>query len=466
MRRVRARTNARATLAATVATGWSGASLGCAPSQLATKGSTIRGNLATVTAMAAVAALVAAAVPVAAADGQPGVTKDVIRVGGVASPVDQPGPHSRQRFATAFDGVAAYFETVNGHGGVFGRTLKVVATIDDRGSVSRNAAANRSLVESKKVFAVIPEASQAFAGATYLAVSGTPTFGWNTDPSWSVGNNLFGESGSYRCVSCPAVGAAFVAKQIGAAKAAVVTSGTRLAVQCGDGLVSGLEKYGIEVGFRVALSPATGTADVVAAAQRAHDDGVQLVATCMVGVDGLARIATALRSAGADGTNVYATEGYGPSLLAALGKRARGVYLALPFAPWEQSPTSQGTRQFLAAMKRRHLVPTEPAQAGWIDGELFVAGIQAAGKRFTQASVVDAINAMTNFDASGMIAGVSWVSGGHAPGRKVCSAFVEARNGRFQPRFGTAGSPFVCFADNPLPGTLPGPGPASGPAGP
>ena len=416
------------------------------------------------TATAAVAALVAAAVPVGAAQGRPGVTKDVIRVGGVASPVDQPGAHARQRFATAFDGVAAYFESVNAHGGVFGRKLKVVATIDDRGSLSRNAAANRSLVEKKKVFAVIPEASKAFAGAAYLAASGTPTFGWNTDPSWSEGNNLFGESGSYRCVSCPAVGAAFVAKQIGAAKAAVVTSGTRLAVQCGDGLVSGLEKYGIEVGFRVALSPATGTADIVSAAQRATTKASNWSRPARSVSTASLESQTALRNAGADSTSIYATEGYGPALLAALGKPAHGVYLALPFAPWEQSPASKGTRQFLAAMKRRHLAPTEPAQAGWIDAELFVAGIQAAGKHFTQASVVDAINAMTAFDDDGIVAGVSWADGGHGPGRTVCPAFVEARNGRFQPRFGTAGSPFVCFADNPLPGALPGPAP--GPTGP
>ena len=45
----------------------------------------------------------------------------------------------------------------------------------------------RSLVEEAKVFAVAPVVTQIFAGASYLAGKGVPTFGWNIDAGWQTG---------------------------------------------------------------------------------------------------------------------------------------------------------------------------------------------------------------------------------------------------------------------------------------
>lgn len=415
----------------------------------------------------AVAALVGGATPGAAVDGRPGVTGSEIRVGGVESGAASPSrDKAGHRYGLALDGVSAAFAEVNANGGVFGRQFRLVARLDDRGSASANVVANRRLVEDRHVFAVIPEAVQQFTAARYLAGTGTPTLGWNTDAAWSSGTNLFGERGSYRCYSCPAVGAAFVARQVGATKAAVLTTTSPLAVDCADGLVNGLDKYGVEVSFRAIVAPVSLAADVDAVMPRVRDAGVQLVATCMLGTDGVATAVAALRAAGLSTVSVYATEGYGPALLAALGAKVDGVYLGLPFVPWEVAPQPEGTQRFLAAMKGRHLVPTEAAQAGWIDAQLLVAGVEAAGDRFTQQSVVDAINAMTSFDAGGMLAGVDWAHAGHGPGREVCTAFVEARRRRFRPRFGPPGSPFACFPDNPLPAALDSPNPPSEPPAP
>ena len=108
-------------------------------------------------------------------------------------------------------------------------------------------------------------------------------------------------------------------------------------------------------------------------------------------------------------------------------------------------------------MKQRDEVPTPAAQAGWINAALLVAGIEKAGRGFTQESVIDAINAMTDFRADGILPGLSWVAGGHGPGREQCTAFVEVVRGRFELRFASPAQPFVCFPDNPVPGRLDAP---------
>jgi ABC-type branched-subunit amino acid transport system substrate-binding protein len=151
---------------------------------------------------------------------------------------------------------------------------------------------------------------------------------------------------------------------------------------------------------------------------------------------------------------VYAEGVYDPSALKRAGKRLNDLIVGTQFVPWEAPRSSPGTIAFLAAMKRAKQKPTPAAQAGWINAALLVAGIQEAGRSFTQSSVVAAINAMTDFTADGMLPGINWLAGGHGPGRERCTAYVEAVRGRFTLRFATPVQPFVCFAENPIPVNL------------
>ena len=64
-----------------------------------------------------------------------GVSSTEIRVGGLASVT---GPLGDQ-YAPIFDGAQAYFDMVNGHGGVFGRKIKLVARLDDEDGYPQRA---------------------------------------------------------------------------------------------------------------------------------------------------------------------------------------------------------------------------------------------------------------------------------------------------------------------------------------
>ena len=401
--------------------------------------------------IAVLAALLTAAVGSAPADaaatGQPGVTRTEIRVGGVTT------GGLGGRYASAFDGVQAAFDVINERGGVFGRRLVLARRLDDHGLASENIAANRRLIEDHHVFSVLPESTRIFAGAKYLAVAGTPTFGWNVNTEWSEAANLFGDRGSYSCGTCSAVAPAYVANRLQLTTAAVLAGEEPASPSCGVGLESGLDRFGVAI--PVVDTAFTGDPEHLDAdVHDMQEAGVQLVATCGIGVDDLARLARALRRDGLDAAQIYASGTYDPAALTRAGKSLDGMIAGIGFVPWEAPARPSGTQAFVGAMKRRGQRPTEAAQAGWVGAGLLVEGIRAAGRRFTQASVVAAINAITDFTSAGILPGVDWSSGGHGPAREACTAFVEARHGAYAPRFGGRGKPFVCFPDNPLPDSL------------
>jgi hypothetical protein len=82
---------------------------------------------------------------------------------------------------------------------------------------------------------------------------------------------------------------------------------------------------------------------------------------------------------------------------------------------------------------------------GWVVADLFVTGLRAAGEDFTRASLVDAINEMTDYDAGGIIRPVDWTTAHEADTDEACTAFLQVEGGKLVPKFGEPGKPFVCF---------------------
>jgi ABC-type branched-subunit amino acid transport system substrate-binding protein len=423
-------------------------------------------------ARTAVVAVVAAATMVltgvapagAQSSGTQGVTSNTITVGGVVgktNPVGQP-------YASGFDGVQAYFNYINAKGGVFGKKFKLVAQLDDQSRASQNVTELRSLVEEKKVFAILPIVTQIFAGAPYLVGTGTPAFGWNINAEWATGYapdpgtfagfgpmgapNLFGEKGSYLCLDCPQFAPSFLAHQTGAKNVGILAYTAPQSVQCAKGMEAGFRKYG----FNVALndsSLAFGFQDLGSDVDAMRSKGVQFVGTCM-DVAGEVNVARALRRAGLNNIKFYAPQGYDPNTLKKYGNELDGIYFAIDFVPFETPKGSPGLTLFEKYMNKMHKQINEQALAGWINADLLYKGIKAAGPNFTQKSVVSAINTFNGYTADGIRPPINWSFDGHGPGHETCAAYVLAQGGKYKPVFGKPGQPFVCAQDNPLPATL------------
>jgi ABC-type branched-subunit amino acid transport system substrate-binding protein len=410
----------------------------------------------------------------AGAAGTPGVTKTEIRVGGLASP---PNDTLDVAYPDGFDGTKAYFDKINKAGGLFGKKLKLVAQLNDQGQVSANVQATKSLVEEKKVFAVIPIMTNSFTlGGRYLSQKNVPSFGINVDPAWCGSTdeeaavetaiiqrqqvtqcprqNLFGEKGSFLCFECPGIAPSYIAKQKGLTKAALFTYTHISSAKCGNGTRKGFQEQGIQIVHEnLTLQFGFAVSELAADVADMKAKGVQFVATCM-DFGGAFKIAQALKQAGDNDVWFYAPEGYKNSKLKKYGSQLNHWIFRLGFTPWQDQNLPKGTKEFLAAMKKIGKEPTEHNQAGWINAALLVQGIKLAGKNFTQQSVIAAINGITDFTADGILPPIDWSKNGHGPGHEACDAYVEALNGKFIPRYGKPGQPFVCFPDNPRPPNL------------
>jgi ABC-type branched-subunit amino acid transport system substrate-binding protein len=438
------------------------------------------GTLALVTVLSASTIGLAGAGPVGAQGNErQGVTGSEIKVGGLASPPSVLNVPYQDGFA----GAKAYFDKVNKAGGVFGKKLVLAAQLSDQGSPGGNIRAVRQLVEENKVFAVLPIETNSFAGGKYLADTGIPSFGYNIDAGYCgtqdevleiedaapnlagptgtfeqcPRQNIFGEKGSFLCFKCPSISPAVLAKRIGAKNAAILTYSHPSSTACGDGDENSFKKYGIHLAFEDKTLN-FGFPDASADAQKMKDAGVDFVATCM-DFGGAYKISQELKQAGAKGVTFYAPEGYRQETLDKYGSNLDGWVFRLGFTPWQVKPLPKGTKEYLAAMKKAGIKPSEQSQAGWINAALLVEGIKKAGKSFTWSSVNDAINSIAHFTADGILPGTNWTKGGdgHGPGHEACDAYVAVKNGKFVPQYGKPGQPFVCYPDNPQPDTLDNP---------
>jgi ABC-type branched-subunit amino acid transport system substrate-binding protein len=223
-------------------------------------------------------------------------------------------------------------------------------------------------------------------------------------------------------------------------------------VECSEGVIAGFEKYGFDVAF-VQQSLSFGFSNLGDDVQRIRDAGVEFIATCM-DIAGEVQIARLLRRAGLDDIKFYAPQGYDPGTLEKYGDELNGIFFTTLFTPFEVKNPPKGLKLYLNQMKKQGGEINEQSLAGWQAAMLLHEGITLAGEDFTRQSVVDAINGITDWTADGIRPEIDWSTDGHGPGKEDCGAVIEAVDGKFVPRFGKPGQPFVCFPNNPLPTTL------------
>jgi ABC-type branched-subunit amino acid transport system substrate-binding protein len=383
----------------------------------------------------------------AAGGARTGVTDTEIRVGGVASTTNGLGGV----YGDAFDGLEAYFDTVNAQGGVHNRQLRLVAKRDDNGQASRNKDQVRALVEQDKVFAVLPVSTISFAGAKYLVDNKIPTFGWNINPEWNQGPNLFAEKGSNLCFDCPNAWLPYLAKQTGFTNVGILTYTAVQSQQCAKGWRASIEQIGApEAGLKLAfedtsLSFGFTPGDLAADLDQMKNNNVEFLATCIDGA-GSARLGQAFNDNNLPVVQ-YLPNGYDAKLISDNASVLEGDYVTVSFFPFEADQKPAALQQFIDAMAKRGKAPNENSLSGWINGMQFVQGLKEAGPDFTRESLIDAVNKETNFTADGIRPdGIDWTTTGHS-GRdnEDCVVILQVEGGKLVPKFGQPGKPMICF---------------------
>jgi hypothetical protein len=382
-----------------------------------------------------------------AGGGTPGVSEDEIRVGGVGSVTNPIGVEA----GSAFEGAQAFIDLVNEEGGVDGRTIELVAEEDDSAQASRNASLVRSLVQQQDVFAVLPVATLSFSGARFLADEGVPTFGWNINTEWQGAPNLFGEKGSFLCFECGSPFLPFLAKEEGFQRAGIIAYTAAQSAACAEGQRQSYERFGAQAGVELAFegtslgfgfTPGTLDGDIRAMQER----DIQFLSTCIDGA-GSGRLGEAIDRAGLDVVQ-YLPNGYDQDIVEEFGDVLEGSYVNSFTFPFEAEDPPEGMRRYKQAMEDAGAEINELSLAGWISADLFVTGLRAvaeSGDELTRQSLVDAINAMDDYDAGGILPGTDWGVAHDGLADEVCLAFLQIRDGAFTPAIGRPGEPFVCF---------------------
>ena len=380
----------------------------------------------------------------------PGVTATEIRVGGVASTTNPLGGLE----GDAFNGVRAYFDKINDEGGIYGRKLVLAAERDDK--LANNKAEVQGLLTQDNVFAVLPVATLLFTGADLLVQEKVPTFGWNINGEWSgtptdPRSNLFGQAGSYICFTCASPVLPWLLGQAGRHKVGLLAYAVPQSADCADGTTNSFEKYGAMTDSSVAFtdkSLAYGTADLSVQVSKMKDAGVDFVATCM-DTNGVITLAKEMKKQGLDAVQSL-PNGYDHQLLSEYGDLFQGSYVRTDFAQFELEDKPQGLQDYLAAMNKLGKEPTENSTVGWLNANLFVEGLKAAGPNFSRQSLIDAINKMTDYNADGMLAGVDWTTA-HTQDQsttRFCQFFSKIEDSTFKMDFSQPGKPFVCAVVN------------------
>lgn len=374
----------------------------------------------------------------------PGVTDSAIRVGGVASVTNPVGG----KYDQMADGVEAYFEMVNEDGGVHGRQLELVARLDDQ--VANNDAMVQQLLTQDDVFAVLPVATLLFSGADELVQANVPTFGWSINPEWEGSAddpraNLFGQAGSFLCFACGSPVVPYMADQIGATKIGLLAYNVPQSADCATGAEKSLQNFTEPGAATVAFvdkSLAYGTADLSVQVSQMKDAGVDMVLTCM-DLQAVVALAREMKRQSLDAVQ-YLPNGYDPELITEFGDLFQGSLVLTFFTPFEAEDPPEGLQSYLDWMERTDTPLTENTMNGWLNAALFVDGLREAGPDFSRQKVIDAINAMTDWDAGGLLAGVDWTTAHTEGNDPICSAFSRVEGDAFVPTFGEPGKPFVC----------------------
>jgi len=344
-------------------------------------------------------------------------------------------------------GVKAYFNLINAEGGVNGRTLKMTKIRDDQTDPTRSVVQAQALATQDKVFAVFAS-SPVFNGGQNLAAAEVPTFGTNFNTQWDAGPSLFGHNGSYNDPTRPGPFLPWLAKQVGATSAATIAYTVAESADCGTGEANSFTHFGVNLGLKdVSLN--FGATDVTADINLIKEHHVGFVGTCM-DPTGNTLVYRGLKAAGLNNVKMEWPNGYDQATLKSFADEMQGVYFGLQHVPFESiasSPEMQLYAKELDASYPNEALGEESLY-GWEMAELFVDGLKRIGPNVTRKRLIDSLNQITDFTANGLVPPIDWTIQHTHAGRYDCTAVVQVQGNKFVPVFGSATSPYVCFAPN------------------
>ena len=375
--------------------------------------------------------------------GVPGVTRSEIKVAAIST---LSGILAAD-FGSLVPGIKAYFDMVDAHGGVDGRKIVLAYNLDDAGLSSQFQADVHTAVDQDHAFAVA--VSSYWFTPSYFVRTCTPTYGFNVDGNWSGAPNLFAAGGSVLTLKTIAPAVAYLIDRTRSKSVAILAYSVSTSSDLCRTTGNLLRAAGYHVSFtdlRLPPIDANLTPDV----QRIQRAGSDFVVSCMT-VTGNVALARDIQQYGLHVHQLW-FDGADAAVVKKYKHLLQGVYFNVQNVPETAARVYPGLypglETYLKAMNRYAHGYADNALAldGWESAALMVAGIRAAGRHLTQASVVAATNHITDFTAGGLQEPVDWKTAHYLPTRVACSAFEEVKGAAALPVLGKGKEVYLCFA--------------------
>ena len=331
-----------------------------------------------------------------------GITASTVTVGQVDT-LTGPVPGL---FEGAENGTLAYFDYVNSQGGVNGRKIKLDVK-DDTFSGATYVTDTQQLVSSDFALvggfslfddagvpainaAKIPDITESLSQAR-----GTDVYNYAPDPL-IVGGAALGPLTYYKEKFPSAI------KHVGTLFSNVATAEVQSEAE-----LNAMKSIGYKVGYQRITGPLE--SNFIPDVLKMRAAGVQMVFIVGLAVTQVADLAQQMKQENFT-PQVFATSGvaYDSSYIPAAGAAANGTYTALqtPLFLGQDAATVPAVTLLDKWVKK--VSPSAHidlyALYGWSSGELFVQALQAAGKNPTRTTLISALNKITLFNASGLLA--------------------------------------------------------------
>ncbi|MSO87980.1 MAG: branched-chain amino acid ABC transporter substrate-binding protein [Acidimicrobiia bacterium] len=388
--------------------------------------------------------------------GVPGVSDDEIAYAVVGTKSNNPlGSCILDCYAA---GVEAYFAYQNSLGGIYGRDLVVRDVLDDE--LGQNQVRALEVISAEQDFGVF-QATLLATGWGALDDAGVPTYAWGINATEAANRMHIWPSLPVRCQDCPTRSVPYAAKSSGARHAASLGYGvSENSKVCAQTVAKAIEKYEPDTGVDIvytnddlAFGLPNGIAPEVTAMKKA---GVDFISTC-IDLNGMKSLAQELARQGMDDVVLYHPNSYSQSFVTEADGLFEGDYVTVQFRPFESDPGDSSLTEFLEWMKKQGDEPSEMAMVGWINATQAFDGLLAAGPNFDREKVTAATNAMTDFDAGGLLMPVDWTVS-HVPYTNAtrsandadeCTVLVKVVDGVFE-TVGPVAEPGLCWSGSDL----------------
>ncbi|HMD46263.1 MAG TPA: ABC transporter substrate-binding protein [Acidimicrobiales bacterium] len=378
-----------------------------------------------------------------------GASPAPIKIAMVTSATGVAGPefnHSQQGFLARID-------LQNAQGGVNGHKL-VPIVLDDQGSLTTAQTAVQDAV-SQGAFGVVSVTPFMFAAYKYLQQNGIPvTGGFFDGPEWGIqpNTNMFSSDAGSVDPTYPAnSGAGIFYREHGGTTIATYGYGiSPSSTHSAQGTAESAKHAGLKVAL-VDTSIPFGGVDFTDQALTAKADHVDTLYASLQNNSNYALI-TAMHQAGVHLKVVNFPTGIEPDVITSPAwKDLQGSYFTAVFHP-TQIPTA-ATRAFQAALAKYQGrtyadFPTYDVYEGWLGADLFIKGLEVAGKNPTRQAFIANLRKVNGYTGGGLLnqpINYSTIFGHDLP--EACYYFLQVQKTGF---VATSTKP-VCGHD--IPGT-------------